>query len=82
MLGASGGTRNGTRSPQHTAFLEELSWPELRSQVIIDHDGGKANRALDLWPVLERPARLIPLLQAAEAFAKRFGEERLHSVRR
>jgi phthalate 4,5-dioxygenase reductase component len=45
-----------TRSPQHTAFLDELSQPELRSQVIIHHDGGEASKALDLWPVLERPA--------------------------
>jgi phthalate 4,5-dioxygenase reductase component len=45
-----------TRSPQHTAFLDELSRPEFRSQVTVHHDAGEADKAFDLWPALERPA--------------------------
>jgi phthalate 4,5-dioxygenase reductase subunit len=45
-----------TRSPAATAFLEELSAPELRGQVTIHHDDGDPAQALDLWPLLERPA--------------------------
>jgi phthalate 4,5-dioxygenase reductase component len=44
-----------TRSRAATAFLEELGAPELRGQVTIHHDGGDPARALDLWPLLERP---------------------------
>jgi phthalate 4,5-dioxygenase reductase subunit len=44
-----------TRSKEQTAFHNELSGPEFRGQVVIHHDGGDLNRALDLWPVLENP---------------------------
>jgi phthalate 4,5-dioxygenase reductase component len=44
-----------TRSPEATAFGEELRAPELRGQVSIHHDGGDPARMLDLWPLLERP---------------------------
>lgn len=43
-----------TRSPEATAFLAELSAPELKSRVKIHHDNGEPSRALDLWPVLEQ----------------------------
>jgi phthalate 4,5-dioxygenase reductase subunit len=42
-----------TRSPAHTAFREELAGH--RGKVVIHHDGGDADRAFDLWPVLEQP---------------------------
>ncbi|MGF6272663.1 phthalate 4,5-dioxygenase reductase subunit [Massilia sp. UYP11] len=45
-----------TQSPETTAFLEELSTPELRANVVIHHDCGDAAQAFDLWPVLERPS--------------------------
>jgi phthalate 4,5-dioxygenase reductase subunit len=44
-----------TRSPETTAFLEELQAPELRDKVKIHHDFGDPAKAFDLWPVLERP---------------------------
>lgn len=44
-----------TRSPEMTAFREELSGPEFRGQVTIHHDRGDPDRAFDLWPVLEQP---------------------------
>lgn len=44
-----------TRSPEMTAFLDELKVPELRGMVTIHHDGGDPDQAFDLWPVLEKP---------------------------
>lgn len=44
-----------SRSPETTAFMEELSSPELRKNVFIHHDHGDLAKALDLWPVLEKP---------------------------
>ena len=44
-----------TRSPAATAFRDELLAPELRGKVTIHHDHGDLARALDLWPIVERP---------------------------
>jgi phthalate 4,5-dioxygenase reductase subunit len=44
-----------TRSPEVTAFGEELNHTQFRGQVIIHHDGGDPSRSLDLWPALEQP---------------------------
>ena len=44
-----------TRSPAATAFRDELSASELRGKVKIHHDGGDLAKALDLWPVVEKP---------------------------
>lgn len=42
-----------TRSPEVTAFRDELA--EFGHNVVIHHDGGDLARALDLWPILEKP---------------------------
>jgi len=42
-----------TRSPETTAFLEELSATELKGKVKFHHDLGDSARMLDLWPILE-----------------------------
>lgn len=44
-----------TRSPETTAYVEELADPAFRGRVTIHHDGGDPTRAFDLWPLLERP---------------------------
>ncbi|MDQ4062054.1 MAG: PDR/VanB family oxidoreductase, partial [Pseudomonadota bacterium] len=44
-----------SRSPEMTAFREELSGPEFRGKVVIHHDYGDPDRSYDLWPVLEQP---------------------------
>jgi len=44
-----------TRSPETTAFLDELKAPELRGMVTIHHDNGDPSKAFDLWPVVEKP---------------------------
>jgi phthalate 4,5-dioxygenase reductase subunit len=44
-----------TRSPEDTAYREELADPEIAAQVTLHHDGGDPANALDLWPLLEKP---------------------------
>lgn len=44
-----------TRSKETTAFIEELSGPQFRGIVTIHHDDGDPDKALDLWPLLEKP---------------------------
>ncbi|MEP7182682.1 MAG: PDR/VanB family oxidoreductase [Betaproteobacteria bacterium] len=44
-----------TRSPEATAFRDELAAPEFHGRVVFHHDAGDPARALDLWPLLERP---------------------------
>jgi phthalate 4,5-dioxygenase reductase subunit len=58
QLAASGGRFRlyyCTRTPAATAFREELSAPEFRGKVTLHHDGGDVAKALDLWPVVEKP---------------------------
>jgi phthalate 4,5-dioxygenase reductase subunit len=45
-----------TRSPEVTAFRDELLAPRFHGRVAIHHDGGDPARAFDLWPLLDRPA--------------------------
>lgn len=44
-----------TRSPETTAFRDELGTPELMNQVRIHHTYGDPANAFDLWSLLERP---------------------------
>lgn len=44
-----------TRSPETTAFLQELKDPALKRNVVIHHDLGDPQGAYDLWPALEKP---------------------------
>ena len=44
-----------TRSPDLTAFREELLTPEFKGTVEIHHDHGDPDQMLDLWPILEKP---------------------------
>ncbi|WP_415749335.1 PDR/VanB family oxidoreductase [Caballeronia sp. J97] len=44
-----------TRNPEMTAFLEELTNSEWRSQVVVHHDYGDLANAFDFWPVFEKP---------------------------
>ncbi len=41
-----------TRSPETTAFIDELSRPEFKDKVTIHHDHGDPAKSLDLKPVL------------------------------
>jgi phthalate 4,5-dioxygenase reductase subunit len=42
-----------SRTPEMTAFREELSAPEFKGKVFIHYDGGDPAKALDLWPIVE-----------------------------
>ncbi len=42
-----------SRTPEMTAFREELSAPEYKGKVIIHYDNGDPAKALDLWPIVE-----------------------------
>ena len=44
-----------TRDAHDTAFLELLTGPGFTGRVQLHHDHGDIARALDFWPVLERP---------------------------
>jgi phthalate 4,5-dioxygenase reductase subunit len=42
-----------SRSPETTAFVDELSAPEFKDQVTIHYDGGDPANSLDLRPILQ-----------------------------
>jgi phthalate 4,5-dioxygenase reductase subunit len=73
-----------TRSPAATAFREELTAPPLKSKVVIHHDGGEPDRALDLWPILERPKGHVyccgprPMMQAVRDYTGHWSPSAVH----
>jgi vanillate O-demethylase ferredoxin subunit len=77
-----------TRSPERTAFLEELSAPPFASRVFLHHDGGDPARGLDMGGLLATrppgarlyccgPAGLMQAVRAA-ATAQGWPQEKLH----
>jgi phthalate 4,5-dioxygenase reductase subunit len=58
-LKATGGPRFKlyylTRSPEMTAFIDELTDPEWKSHVVVHHDFGDLANAFDFWSVFEKP---------------------------
>lgn len=44
-----------SHSPETTAFIDVLTAPEIKRNVVIHHDFGNPAKSFDLWPVLERP---------------------------
>jgi phthalate 4,5-dioxygenase reductase component len=42
-----------SRTPEMTAFRDELSAPDLKGKVVIHYDGGDPAKSLDLWPIVE-----------------------------
>ena len=42
-----------SRTPEMTAFREELSAPEFKGKVVIHYDNGDPSKGLDLWPIVE-----------------------------
>jgi phthalate 4,5-dioxygenase reductase component len=75
-----------TRSPQTTAFMEELSAPEFSGCVTIHHDHGDPARSLNLKPVLaERRNREHlyccgprPLMEAVRAMTDHWSSTAVH----
>jgi phthalate 4,5-dioxygenase reductase subunit len=75
-----------SRSPETTAFLDELSAPEFKNQVTIHYDQGDPARSLDLKPVLaERKNREHlyccgprPLMEAVRAMTDHWSSTAVH----
>ena len=75
-----------SRSPETTAFLDELSAPEFKDQVTIHYDQGDPTRSLDLKPVLaERKNREHlyccgprPLMEAVRAMTDHWSSTAVH----
>lgn len=75
-----------TRSPETTAFREELSAPDLKDSVTIHYDQGDPARSLDLKPVLkERQNREHlyccgprPLMEAVRAMTDHWSSAAVH----
>ena len=45
------------RSPEDTAFHDEIAASPWADRVTFHHDGGDPARSLDLWPLFEKPTR-------------------------
>lgn len=74
-----------TRSPQHTAFRDELEGEEFKGQVAIHYDGGDIANAFDLWPILEKPTSAHvyccgprPLLEAVRDMTGHWSPAAIH----
>lgn len=75
-----------SRSPETTAFRDELSAPEFRDKVVIHYDQGDATRSLDLRPILaERKNREHlyccgprPLMEAVRAMTDHWSPTAVH----
>jgi phthalate 4,5-dioxygenase reductase subunit len=74
-----------TREPAATAFVEDLTAPELRGRVTIHHDRGDPENFFDLWPIVERPSAAHiyccgprPLMQAVNDMTGHWPASRIH----
>lgn len=74
-----------TRSPEVTAFRDELQSDAFRGKVVVHHDGGDPARALDLWPILEKPSAAHvyccgprPLLEAVRDMTGHWSSAAIH----
>ncbi len=75
-----------TRSPEFTAFHDELRKPPFEDKVVIHHDDGDPARALDLWPIVEERknrAHLYccgprPLMQAVRDMTGHWSSTAIH----
>ena len=75
-----------TRSPETTAFREELSAPQFKDMVTIHYDQGDVSRSLDLRPILaERKNREHlyccgprPLMEAVRAMTDHWSSTAVH----
>ena len=74
-----------TRDAASTAFRDELLAPDYHGQVVLHHDGGDPDRALDIWPILERPSPAHvyccgprPLLEAVRDMTGHWSASAIH----
>jgi len=75
-----------SRSPETTAFIDELSAPDIKNHVVIHYDEGDPGKSLDLKPVLaERKNREHlyccgprPLMEAVRHFTDHWSSAAVH----
>jgi phthalate 4,5-dioxygenase reductase component len=75
-----------SRSPETTAFIDELSAPEFKDSVVIHYDFGNPSRSLDLKPILaERKNREHlyccgprPLMEAVRNYTDHWSSAAVH----
>jgi len=74
-----------SRSPETTAFREELGGPEFRGKVVLHHDRGDPSKSFDLWPVVEQPkGRYVyccgprPLMEAVRDMTGHWSQAAVH----
>ena len=75
-----------TRSPETTAFLDELSSPELTERVLIHHDYGDRERSLVIGPIVSTRTGEThlyccgpkPMMQAVRDLTKHWPHDAVH----
>lgn len=74
-----------TRSPELTAFREELNAPEFTGKVTLHHDDGDPDRVFDFWPLFEKPGKAHvyccgprPLMEEVRAMTGHWPESAIH----
>jgi phthalate 4,5-dioxygenase reductase subunit len=74
-----------TRSPETTAFREELAGDNFKGKVTLHHDHGDPQESFDLWPVLEKPSAAHvyccgprPLLEAVRDMTGHWSSSAIH----
>lgn len=74
-----------TRSPELTAFREELADGALADRVTIHHDGGDPDNVYDFWPVFEKPGKAHvyccgprPLMEEIRGVSGHWPQARIH----
>jgi phthalate 4,5-dioxygenase reductase subunit len=74
-----------TRSPEDTAFRDELAADEFKGKVVIHHDRGDPSKSLDLWPIFEKPSNAHiyccgprPLLEAVRDMTGHWSPSAVH----
>jgi phthalate 4,5-dioxygenase reductase subunit len=74
-----------TRSPELTAFREELQAPEFAGKVTLHHDDGDPDKVFDFWELFEKPGRAHvyccgprPLMEEVRAVTGHWPESAIH----
>lgn len=74
-----------TRSREATAFRDVLEAPAFAGRVVLHHDGGDPARALDFWPIFDKPTRAHvyccgprPLLETVRAMTGHWPAAAIH----
>lgn len=74
-----------TRSPELTAYADELSRPEFAGRVTIHHDDGDPSKIYDFWPEFETPDKThvyccgpAPLMEEIRNLSGHWSSSQIH----